>query len=252
MVRRRGGRACAQSQIAHPVAASPSRPSSQLGSVARCAASTAQPSAVRRVFEHEGGADGTWRSPGRTCSRCGSGAPSSRRGRAGAGARPLSWSTPSASKSGAPSPSTRIAASVPSEPSFSTVTCISDGSGSGTQQVGDREELGEAVVPLPVLEAEAIAAQVDVDDAAAEDAGARRVVGAEDVDPDLVVLEEEVADVGHRRRGRPRARCGPRTCLARRTPYPSLQPRRQPAGASAQRSASGSDCPHREAPPLRG
>ncbi len=68
----------------------------------------------------------------------------------------------------------------------------------GHEQVGHREELGEAVVPLPVLEAEAVAAHVHVDDAAAEDAGAGRVLGGEDVDADLVVLQEVVADGGHR------------------------------------------------------
>ena len=71
------------------------------------------------------------------------------------------------------------------------------GIGVGDEQVGHREELGEAVVPLPVLEAKAVAAHVHVDDAAAEDARPGRVLGAEDVDADLVVLEEEVADGGH-------------------------------------------------------
>ncbi len=68
----------------------------------------------------------------------------------------------------------------------------------GAEEVGHREELGEAVVPVGVLEAEAVAAEVDVDDAAAEDARALRVVRAEDGDLDLVVLEEEVPHVGHR------------------------------------------------------
>ncbi len=71
------------------------------------------------------------------------------------------------------------------------------GLGVGHEEVGDGEELGEAVAPLVVLVADAGPADVDVDDAAAEDARPRRVLRAEDVDANLVVLEEKIAEIGH-------------------------------------------------------